>query len=83
MASELRNATAVQASGGVNDYQISFALKPSGADKFGKWTGANINEYMGVVLNDEVKSIAYIKSRFTIRVKSPEDSRSNRQKISR
>ena len=33
-----------------------------GAEKFGAWTGANINEYMGVVLNDEVKSIAYIKS---------------------
>jgi preprotein translocase subunit SecD len=60
--SELRNASAIQGSGGVNDYQISFALKPSGADKFGKWTGANINNYMGVVLNDEVKSIAFIKS---------------------
>ena len=59
--SELRNATAVQASGGVNDYQISFALKPSGADKFSKWTGANINEYMGIVLNEEVKSAPYIK----------------------
>jgi preprotein translocase subunit SecD len=60
--SELRNAAAVQGRGGGNDYEISFSLKPSGADKFGKWTGANINEYMGVVLNDEVKSIAYIKS---------------------
>ncbi|MEO6391111.1 MAG: protein translocase subunit SecD, partial [Pyrinomonadaceae bacterium] len=30
--------------------------------KFGAWTGANLNQYMGVVLNDEVKSIAYIKS---------------------
>jgi preprotein translocase subunit SecD len=63
---ELRNASAIQGPGGSSDYQISFALKPSGADKFGKWTGANINEYMGVVLgndlNDEVKSIAYIKS---------------------
>ncbi|MFY9620135.1 MAG: protein translocase subunit SecD [Pyrinomonadaceae bacterium] len=59
--SELRNANAVQASGGVNDYQISFALKPSGADKFSKWTGANINEYMGIVLNNEVKSAPYIK----------------------
>lgn len=59
--SELRNATAVQAAGGINDYQISFALKPSGADKFSKWTGANINEYMGIVLNEEVKSAPYIK----------------------
>jgi preprotein translocase subunit SecD len=60
--SELRNAAAVQGRGGSDDYQISFALKPTGAEKFGAWTGANINEYMGVVLNGEVKSIAYIKS---------------------
>ena len=62
---ELRNASAVQGRGGADDYQIAFSLKPSGAEKFGQWTGANINEYMGVVLNDEVKSIAYIKSQIT------------------
>lgn len=56
---ELRNASAIESGG---KYQIAFALKPRGADKFGQWTGANINAYMGVVLNDEVKSIAYIKS---------------------
>lgn len=60
--SELRNAAATQGRGGADDYQISFALKPAGAEKFGAWTGANINEYMGVSLNGEVKSIAYIKS---------------------
>ncbi|MGI9065317.1 MAG: protein translocase subunit SecD [Pyrinomonadaceae bacterium] len=60
---ELRSASAIQGRGGSDDYQISFALKPTGAEKFGAWTGANINEYMGVVLNGEVKSIAYIKSR--------------------
>lgn len=60
--SELRNANAIQSRGGAEDYQISFALKPTGAEKFGAWTGANINQYMGVVLNDEVKSIAFIKS---------------------
>jgi preprotein translocase subunit SecD len=60
--SELRNASASQASAGAEDYQIQFALKKNGADKFGAWTGSNINEYMGVVLNDEVKSIAFIKS---------------------
>lgn len=59
--SELRNAAAVQGRGGADDYQISFALKPTGAEKFGAWTGANINEYMGVLLNGEVKSIAFIK----------------------
>lgn len=63
--SELRNANAVQTRGGGDTYSISFSLKPTGADKFGAWTGANINEYMGVVLNNRVKSIAYIKSQIS------------------
>jgi preprotein translocase subunit SecD len=61
--SELRSASAVSSRGGPSDdYQIQFSLKKSGADKFGPWTGSHLNEYMGVVLNDEVKSIAYIKA---------------------
>jgi preprotein translocase subunit SecD len=61
--SELRNASAIPTrAGGSDEYEINFSLKKNGADKFGAWTGANINEYMGVVLNDEVKSIAFIKS---------------------
>jgi preprotein translocase subunit SecD len=63
--SELRNAQAVTSRAGSDDYQIQFSLKPAGAQKFGDWTGRSINEYMGVVLNDEVKSIAYIKSQIT------------------
>jgi len=60
---DLRNATAIPArSGETVDYDINFSLKKEGADKFGAWTGANINEYMGVVLNDHVRSIAFIKS---------------------
>ena len=60
--SELRDAAAVSRTGNDNDYQISFSFKPNGAQKFGEWTGKNINNYMAVVLNDEVKSAAYIKS---------------------
>ena len=60
--SELRDASAVSRTGNINDYQISFSLKPVGAEKFGDWTGKNINNYMAVVLDDEVKSIAFIKS---------------------
>lgn len=60
--SELRNASATQSRAGGDAYQIAFAFKPTGAEKFGAWTGAHINDYMGVVLNDEVKSVAYIKS---------------------
>jgi preprotein translocase subunit SecD len=61
--SELRDANAVSRTGSESDYQIAFSLKPGGAAKFGDWTSKNIGNYMGVVLNDEVKSAAYIKSR--------------------
>jgi len=60
--SELRDASAIQGKAGGSDYQISFSFKPTGAQKFGDWTGKNIGNYMAVVLNDEVKSAAYIKS---------------------
>lgn len=60
--SELRDAAAVSRTGSESDYQISFSFKPDGAQKFGEWTGKNIGNYMAVVLNDEVKSAAYIKS---------------------
>ena len=62
---ELREARAVTSRAGSDDYQIQFSLKPGGAQKFGDWTGRSINEYMGVVLENEVKSIAYIKSQIT------------------
>jgi preprotein translocase subunit SecD len=61
--SEIRTAEAVYRTGNESDYQISFALKPAGAAKFGEWTSQNINNYMAVVLNNEVKSVAFIKSR--------------------
>lgn len=60
--SELRDASAFSQSGSDRDYKINFSFKPSGAQKFGDWTGKNINNYMAVVLNGEVKSAAYIKS---------------------
>ena len=63
---ELRNASAVTTTGNVNDYQITFQLKPAGAQKFGDWTGKNINNYMAVVLKDKTatkaKSVAFIRS---------------------
>jgi preprotein translocase subunit SecD len=60
--SELRDAGAIQGKAGGSDFQIMFSFKPAGAQKFGEWTGKNIGNYMAVVLNDEVKSAAYIKS---------------------
>jgi preprotein translocase subunit SecD len=61
--SDLRDAQAVPVSAGGDAYEIHFQLKPNGATKFGGWTGSNIYAQMGVVLNNEVKSIAYIESR--------------------
>jgi len=63
--SELRSADAVSRTGNENDYFITFSLKPTGAQKFGAWTAANIGQYMAVVLNDEVKSAPFIKSQIT------------------
>jgi preprotein translocase subunit SecD len=62
---EIREAFAVQGAPPVNDYGIGFSLKPSGAEKLGTWTGANFNKYLGVVLNNEVKSIAAIRSQIS------------------
>jgi preprotein translocase subunit SecD len=67
--SELRTAEARQSGPGAgsasSNYEINFTLKPSGAEKFGQWTGANIGAYMAVVLNDEVKSAPYIKGQIS------------------
>ncbi|HEY0348988.1 MAG TPA: hypothetical protein VGC60_12620, partial [Pyrinomonadaceae bacterium] len=62
--SDLRDASAVRSAYGEN-YQIVFSLNKTGADKFGNWTGAHINEYLAVVLDDEVRSIAFIKSQIS------------------
>ena len=57
---DIRDAQAYSSDGTV--YQINFSLKPDGAQRFGEWTAANINQYLAVALNREVKSIPYIKS---------------------
>jgi preprotein translocase subunit SecD len=43
-------------------YSVIFRLNPTGAEHFGRWTGANINKYLAVVLNKQVRSVAFIKS---------------------
>lgn len=60
---DVRTASAVPNYGSPKSaYQIMFTLKHPAAEKFGAWTAANIKQYIGVVLNDEVRSIAYIQS---------------------
>lgn len=59
---DLRNASAIQSAGSPDDYQILFSLGPEGSTKLGAWTGSHINNYLSVVLNGEVKTIAYIRT---------------------
>ncbi len=56
----IRDAQAVARSS--NDYTINFSLKPQAATAFGEWTGRNINNYLAIVLDRNVQSVAYIKS---------------------
>ena len=58
---DLRSAQAEPSEFG-ESYQIGFSLKPGGAEKFGRWTAANVGQLMGVVLDDKVKSVATIQS---------------------
>jgi preprotein translocase subunit SecD len=60
--SDLRDASATRPRAGGENYDIQFSLQKAGADRFGSWTGSHINQYLGIVLNDDVKSIAFIKS---------------------
>jgi preprotein translocase subunit SecD len=64
---DLRTARGVQSQGGFG-YEVSFDLKSEGSDKFGKWTGDNIGNYLAVVLTSEVagseiKSVAVVRNR--------------------
>jgi preprotein translocase subunit SecD len=59
---DLRTARGIQSQGGFG-YEVAFDLKRDGAEKFGKWTGDNIGNYLAVVLNDEIKSVAVVKAR--------------------
>lgn len=60
---DVRSAQAVPGDG--PSHEITFSLKPDGAARFGEWTAANINNYLAVALNKEVKSVAYIRSQIT------------------
>ena len=59
---DLRNATAIPSSGRTSEYSVSFSLRPDGAQRLSAWTREHINEYLAVILNDEIKSVAFIKS---------------------
>ena len=60
--SDMRTARGVQSQGGFG-YEVAFDLKRDGSEKFGKWTGDNIGNYLAVVLNNEIKSVAVVRNR--------------------
>ena len=58
--SDLRNARAVAAKD--DEFHIAFALTSEGGESLATWSKANLNQYVGIVLNNEIKSVAYIKT---------------------
>ncbi|HZS06639.1 MAG TPA: protein translocase subunit SecD [Blastocatellia bacterium] len=61
---ELRNAQGVPAQTGAG-YNVAFSLKPTGAEKFSTWTGANIGNLLAIALNDKIKSAPSIKGQIS------------------
>ncbi|HQU82677.1 MAG TPA: hypothetical protein PKY59_06120 [Pyrinomonadaceae bacterium] len=59
---ELRDATVIESANDKTNFEIAFRLTSKGGQTFGDWTAKNINNYLAVVLNDEVKSAPFIKS---------------------
>lgn len=57
---DIRTADAVSDTGA--EYRIDFILTPDGARRMGAWSESNIGNYIAVVLDDEIQSIAFIKS---------------------
>ena len=63
--SEMRDARAMSASVGAQNYEISFSLTAGGATQFGAATGQHVGDSLAVVLDEKIKSIATIQSQIT------------------
>src|SRR5262245_17828072 len=61
---DLRTARGIAAGQGLG-YEVAFDLKPAGSEKFGNWTGANIGNYLAVVLSGQIKSVAVVQAKIT------------------
>lgn len=59
---DILDADAVTSVADPEKYEVTFTLNPAGASRFGQWTGLHINRYLAVVLNKQVRSVAYIRS---------------------
>lgn len=63
--SDIRQASAVPSINSPGNYEVEFSLRLLGSDRLATWTSTHINEYIGVVVNDEVKSIAVVRSQIS------------------
>lgn len=61
---DLREARGVPNQQGFG-YYVAFSLKPGGSEKFGTWTENNIGNYLAVVLNNEIRSVAVVRNKIT------------------
>ena len=62
--SDLREARGVPNQQGFG-YYVGFSLKPGGSEKFGTWTENNIGNYLAVVLENEIRSVAVVRNKIT------------------
>ncbi|MBC7911929.1 MAG: hypothetical protein H7Y30_15585 [Pyrinomonadaceae bacterium] len=62
---DVREAKAVSYTGAADDNAISFYLKPGGAMRLAAWSGANINNYLAIILNKEARTVVYIRSQIS------------------
>lgn len=62
---DMRDARGVPNQQGGLGWQVSFSNKPIGAEKFGNWTGQNIGNYLAVVLNNEIRSVAVVNDKIS------------------
>ncbi len=64
---DMRDASAIPSATGSANYQIDFSLTSGGSARFGKATGEHINDFLAIVLNNEVKSAPRINGQITDR----------------
>ena len=61
----MRQAAAVTVTGTADDNAVNFQLKPEGAARLASWSGANINNYLAIILNKEARTVVYIRTQIS------------------
>ena len=81
---DVLDARATSVTGEENtDFSVAFTLKPEAAQRFGQWTGANLNRYIAIVLNGRARSAPYVRGPITDNGQIPASTRGSRLRTSR